>query len=160
MSPFLAIPTPIISSTIEINGVTLTQVPHWYGDVATDVHGFVEGASENLRDDGFVVSDDFFENRAFPTTAPALLETNVFGDTGPNPRNTHGYGGFQFYDYFIATDSFSRLTYGDFGPVGTYSISDVPEPATWALLIAGFGIAGLALRRRRWPGSARRAWAP
>jgi hypothetical protein len=40
---------------------------------------------------------------------------------------------------------------GDQG--GTYSLSitseAVPEPATWALLIAGFGFVGTALRRRR-----------
>lgn len=29
------------------------------------------------------------------------------------------------------------------------AVSAVPEPATWALMITGFGIAGLALRRRR-----------
>jgi hypothetical protein len=28
-------------------------------------------------------------------------------------------------------------------------ISDVPEPATWAMLIAGFGLVGFAARRRR-----------
>ena len=28
-------------------------------------------------------------------------------------------------------------------------VSAVPEPATWAMMIAGFGLAGSALRRRR-----------
>ena len=28
-------------------------------------------------------------------------------------------------------------------------VSDVPEPSTWAMLIAGFGLVGVAARRRR-----------
>lgn len=31
-----------------------------------------------------------------------------------------------------------------------WSISAVPEPASWALLISGFGLTGSAIRRRRW----------
>ena len=30
----------------------------------------------------------------------------------------------------------------------------IPEPSTWALMIAGFGLAGASLRRRRAPASA------
>lgn len=36
---------------------------------------------------------------------------------------------------------------GDF-QVSPYTPGGVPEPATWAMLIAGFGLAGSALRRR------------
>lgn len=34
-------------------------------------------------------------------------------------------------------------------PVGGSGVGGVPEPASWSLLIAGFGLAGAALRRRR-----------
>lgn len=37
-----------------------------------------------------------------------------------------------------------------FGPVlDSVSVSLVPEPSTWALLLAGFGLTGFAMRRRR-----------
>jgi PEP-CTERM motif len=36
-------------------------------------------------------------------------------------------------------------------PVDTSGVGGVPEPATWTLLIAGFGLAGAGLRRRRAP---------
>lgn len=33
--------------------------------------------------------------------------------------------------------------------IGTVSLAEVPEPASWGLMILGFGAAGCALRRRR-----------
>ncbi|MFN9846857.1 MAG: PEPxxWA-CTERM sorting domain-containing protein, partial [Alphaproteobacteria bacterium] len=40
---------------------------------------------------------------------------------------------------------------GRFGPNFQYTVQSgaVPEPAAWALMIGGFGLAGAALRRRR-----------
>lgn len=35
------------------------------------------------------------------------------------------------------------------GPPSPSALAPVPEPATWAMLVAGFGFAGFALRRRR-----------
>jgi hypothetical protein len=33
---------------------------------------------------------------------------------------------------------------------GTLHVAAVPEPATWAMLVAGFGVTGAAMRRRQW----------
>jgi hypothetical protein len=52
----------------------------------------------------------------------------------------------------IRTDShaFSILgTVGDVAPAGGGATAAVPEPAAWALMLAGFGGIGAALRRRR-----------
>ena len=45
---------------------------------------------------------------------------------------------------FITFNSSSAIQFaGTVGPVAA-----VPEPATWAMMIAGFGLAGAAMRRR------------
>jgi hypothetical protein len=43
---------------------------------------------------------------------------------------------------------FDDITFGSAVP-GPDTGGGVPEPATWAMMIAGFGMAGVALRRRR-----------
>lgn len=40
-----------------------------------------------------------------------------------------------------------RSSGGSYG--GTLTFQPVPEPATWAMLLAGFGMVGFAMRRRR-----------
>jgi PEP-CTERM motif len=47
--------------------------------------------------------------------------------------------------YAVVNDTFYSNNVGSF----EVSVSAVPEPATWAMMIGGFGIAGLAMRRRR-----------
>lgn len=39
-------------------------------------------------------------------------------------------------------------TFGQTSETFNFEVSAVPEPATWAMMIAGFGLAGAALRRR------------
>jgi len=52
---------------------------------------------------------------------------------------------------FGSVDTFSLVGFSTASAVGSgeSSITVVPEPATWALLVAGFGGAGALLRRRR-----------
>ena len=61
----------------------------------------------------------------------------------------------------MATEAFSTLffqntagalhggMYLDKISVAAVETGAIPEPATWALMIGGFGLAGAALRRRR-----------
>lgn len=58
-----------------------------------------------------------------------------------------GCGGFCGVDLFGSASTFS-VTYrgSDSGP-GT---APVPEPATWAMMLVGLGLAGAAMRRRSW----------
>jgi hypothetical protein len=59
--------------------------------------------------------------------------------------DTTGNGAF---DSDFDTTAFDHFTYAVFTP----SQSDaVPEPATWAMMLMGFGAVGFALRRRRKP---------
>jgi hypothetical protein len=63
--------------------------------------------------------------------------------------------GWTEYTYnFVATGasttlSFASLDNSPYGPaLDGVSVAAVPEPAAWGMLIGGFGLAGLALRRR------------
>ena len=82
----------------------------------------------------------------------ALLGNAVVEDfeaaVGIGSDNFYGFEGFGFdairvtslaSDYYII----DAVQMGRAAPVG------VPEPATWALLIGGFGLAGVSLRRRK-----------
>ena len=84
-------------------------------------------------------------------------------DAFDNPGNAANLGFLNFIGAFDTSSTFSTVTfYGDgFGEYlvagGTIryatldigSVGGVPEPATWAMMIIGFGGAGAMLRRRR-----------
>ena len=72
--------------------------------------------------------------------------TNAFG-TGILP----GVGGEKFVSYLITTRVGGEVTYlGSTGQGFALSglTATVPEPATWALLVLGFGLVGFARRRQ------------
>ncbi|WP_448582693.1 PEPxxWA-CTERM sorting domain-containing protein [Thermaurantiacus sp.] len=58
----------------------------------------------------------------------------------------------QLYSGTPAAPTFLRGSFGLNDPFGTpaarLTIAPIPEPASWAMLIAGFGLVGSALRRR------------
>ena len=59
-------------------------------------------------------------------------------------------GGFGVLRFSILLDSFGGADKTFIiGADGLHAAGAVPEPVTWALMIGGFGLVGLALRRRR-----------
>ncbi len=90
---------------------------------------------------------------------PSNIATNYLGDAGATP-SVGGTGAFQVkvgaggalvLDFGGLNSQFGRYNY----TVEAFSDADfgqsfgVPEPATWALMLTGFGLAGVSLRRRR-----------
>ncbi|KRB41983.1 choice-of-anchor C family PEP-CTERM protein [Phenylobacterium sp. Root700] len=91
-----------------------------------------------------------------------LVATSVSGDQTNDfeflvgAGNTHSDMGWKEYSYTFtaydptATLAFNSKTNTPYGPaLDNVSISAVPEPATWAMMIIGFSSAGVAIRRRR-----------
>lgn len=84
------------------------------------------------------------------------------GEGSPSPNTPGGITAFYRFDAGVNLDSFT-VQYGSFSGVRLYAtgaapppVTDppgtsvaVPEPAAWALMIMGFGAAGVMLRRRR-----------
>lgn len=115
---------------------------------------FDSGLTENQLTGNWKITESTFYSAANAMFSGTLLASNLF--SGPNS----------------STASFDALS-GNFGLAGPYSVTHqyhilaptsgptnsslstisvtataVPEPATWALMLGGFGLAGLTLRSR------------
>ena len=88
-------------------------------------------------------------------TSPETLDVSVFGkslDFTPGSTTTYLANRFSF----VATASSGDISFTALSSNGNYvtaldnlSISSVPEPAAWALMLVGFGGLGAALRSAR-----------
>ncbi len=86
-----------------------------------------------------VASGDYFA--AFEVRpGDTLVGRMRFYDT-PNPLSYYAYS-YEGSYLNMGAEAFGVRVLGDVG-------GGVPEPASWALLIAGFGLTGAAMRRRR-----------
>ncbi len=108
---------------------------------------------------GFAIStglESVFVSQINHAGAVFSLSTNT-GDTGTLTLVDSGSGYTAWVEVSSATP-FTSLTFfepsGDiydqyWGDVVSFAGVGVPEPATWALMITGFGLTGASLRRRR-----------
>ncbi len=83
----------------------------------------------------------------------AQQQSNIFTVTGSDSRTNMNWAAYT-YQFTAATNSttlsFASATNTAYGPaLDNVSVSAIPEPASWALMIAGFGGLGAALRQRR-----------
>ncbi|MFQ3596007.1 MAG: PEPxxWA-CTERM sorting domain-containing protein [Sphingomonadaceae bacterium] len=85
----------------------------------------------------------FVDGRIVSVTSYGLTFGPAFGDFGGGLNS--GWGEFSGYAPVFRNRAWiESLVPGAFGDNGV-----IPEPGTWAMLIAGFGLVGVAARRRR-----------
>lgn len=86
----------------------------------------------------------------FNTVLNGLTWIGIHYGAGEGPVNVPGgVTAFYRFDAGVNRDTFG-ITPGSISGVSLYATSPgtVPEPAAWALMIVGFGLAGTAMRRR------------
>ncbi len=96
--------------------------------------GFAPGGAAVVRDSCDTV-DSSFSSPGGPTSSQRLC----WHTSGNNLNGGWRAGSF---DQLNGSADYERLIF-----VGNLSISAVPEPSTWAMLIAGFGLIGATMRR-------------
>jgi hypothetical protein len=93
---------------------------------------------------------------ATPTGTPFVTDLNltytILGGTGLYANASGSFGGIAVSQFEPGVGSHFSLNF-----LGTVSTPAVPEPATWAMMLMGFAMAGFLIRRSRAlkPGSAR-----
>lgn len=113
------------------------------GYLMTGISGFINGdAITGVAPIGSIAGNT---NLLYPTSNPLL----DWGDVGFTTATT-------FYNTFDATFAGHPGYYVIIGNGGTYDhpvtfalSTAVPEPASWGLMLGGFGLVGSALRSRR-----------
>jgi hypothetical protein len=120
---------------MDLNGVDLGQGSHIAGNFGWGTLDLDSGNSLNLTGDS---GDTLY----FTDLTGAEISGNII-------TNITGLDGLTiYYDGRAAGNSYlGNLTYNLMG--GGKLISSVPEPESWVLMILGFGVMGVAMRRRK-----------
>lgn len=115
---------------------------------------YTQGNITWLEDEvGFGGDNPFTVNFATLLTGLTVVSFHVGGAVGQGDEGAVGYSGTAFYAFNAGAglDTFTFNLPG-LSNARLYSTGGViPEPATWALMILGFGGAGAVLRHRRRP---------
>lgn len=124
------------------------------GGVTQRIGGFVVGEKYRLR---YKLSvNPFAADGLYRTTVSVtggLAQQVGYTKTGANTATNMLY---EFHEYvWTASNTFQNVQFRSIGSgalgsvLDSVSISMVPEPSSWMMLIAGFGMTGFAMRRRR-----------
>lgn len=137
--------SPMISASITINSITKSFSAGFDDLALTSANPFQQVWHIAQRK---VLGADWVQAKFNPLIAAGSLDQDVA------PNAATGTGSFQIYAYDSLTAATTAFATGVFANQAIYSVGDasvamVPEPASWAMLIAGFGLTGAVMRRRR-----------
>jgi hypothetical protein len=83
-------------------------------------------------------------------TSSSILNSNGLTNYSVNAAGTARLTGFEDTSgFYLFTANQDGTALGSFSATAIAAASAAPEPATWAMMIGGFGMAGVAMRRRR-----------
>jgi hypothetical protein len=140
---------PLISASLTINGHTIEPTLASYAELGAYYYdGYFHQSI-------YVVGVYYEDNKYFSTSLGFELrdETNIYPGKYDNYSGEvvgWGSGTYQLYSAYDDSDEYLINTVIDLSSSSmTVSISAVPEPATWAMMLSGFGMIGFAARRRQ-----------
>jgi len=152
------IPSPL-SAKITINGITKA--------ISGDQEGFAYQVDGLLTSSGYDQvyhfaydylyggsrqTQDYLYNSVY-SYVNNIVDTSNYTtplDYSAQAGDSNNYGYFQFYDYNYVTGIYDQYASGSLTNerVTINLVSGVPEPATWAMMLTGFGLVGGAMRRK------------
>ena len=139
-------------STITINGISKTVAGARASEYFTESDSTVPSSDVQVNDLDLVFGptthtydaiglEAFRDDLGTPTDVLTPLPGNYCSGA------SYCGGGFDFFVVDNLTNVPTVVTYG-FLSASSFTISSVPEPGVWAMLLLGFGALGAALRRR------------
>ncbi len=123
----------------QVSGPIGDNAGAWCHNSANNVTELARGTT--LSDTGWVSGQTYDFDLIY---TDSLVEVYVDGALELSLTGSFSDGRFGFYNYSQANVLYAGITNEVLPP----STGAVPEPASWAMMIAGFGLAGAALRRR------------
>ena len=147
----LGVPNPVDAVYISANGQTRGLRADGYGSAGVSVSSMPEfGDGEYFMD----IEEDQTTNYGLKVNL--LVMFDVFGplkrvnaETSFPLQPVYGFGFLQYSVQDVATGQYYVLLNSYLEPAAMSINGSVPEPAMWAMMLAGFAATGSVLRRRR-----------
>jgi hypothetical protein len=114
--------------------------------------GFLGGDYDPYDDQGYF---SVFDGNVKTDIFGSGIVTSMPGTAGAPPVGDFGWTGWLPWSYTASLSGAHTFELGAFNVgdnlANSWAVLDtvIPEPATWAMMIAGFGLVGFAARRRR-----------
>lgn len=146
-----SVASPALSSTITINGNTVSISGNYFGQIFGQNSGTFSQVYHHATD--YVTSGSSYYLAQMYNSVFNYSNTLPYSLTGPLSYSvTAGdtsYGYMSIENYSSSFDGYTEYAYVNLTPDHVTISAPIPEPETYAMLLAGLGLLGFAARRRK-----------